>query len=104
MNNNENVLGTTDFEEFLDKEIVIMLWDGRQIYGILRSFDQYNSITIQNTREIYIHEKLYSEKDIGLVIVRGENIILLGTYKGFLNNFNKMDYLKFCEMTSAIKS
>jgi len=55
------------------------LRDGRNIYGITRSFDQYGSIILENAYErIYIDEH-YGDVDIpGWFIVRGENVVIVG--------------------------
>jgi len=46
--------------------------------GILRSFDQYANIVLEETIErIYVGE-LYGDIPLGVFIIRGENLVLLG--------------------------
>lgn len=76
--NDACLTGSKDFEEFLDKRVVILLWDGKYIYGLLRSFDQFNSLTIEDTVERQFVDDLYYEVAHGVYIVRGENVVLVG--------------------------
>lgn len=62
------------YSEFMDKKVVITMYDGQLCVGIFRSFDQYNNITLENS---YIGD----EKMDKLYVVRGENIISIGFYK-----------------------
>ena len=43
--------GAASLLEQLDKRISIILRDGRNLVGILRSFDQYMNLTIENSCE-----------------------------------------------------
>lgn len=72
------LIGSKDFEEFLDKKIVILLWDGKYLFGVLRSYDQFNSLTIENTIERQFHGNIYCETNHGVFIVRGENVVVIG--------------------------
>lgn len=66
------------YEDYLDKNVVIMIRNGRYIYGVLKSYDQYHSITLNfATERIFLNNK-YSEKRHGLIILRGESILLVG--------------------------
>jgi U6 snRNA-associated Sm-like protein LSm1 len=64
--------------EHLDKRIFIVLRDGRKFSGILRSFDQFANIVLEQTVErIFIGNK-YGEKSLGIFLIRGENVVILG--------------------------
>ncbi|KAF7683624.1 Sm-like protein LSM1A [Astathelohania contejeani] len=73
-----DLIGTKDLERYLDKDIIILLWDGRYIFGKMRSFDQYNNVTLENCYERIFFNNKYSEIEIGLYIIRGDNIIIIG--------------------------
>lgn len=57
-----------------------MLWlrDGRKLYGILRSYDQYGNLILNDCYERYYLDLEYAEEHRGLYLVRGENVVLLG--------------------------
>ncbi|ELQ75126.1 Small Nuclear ribonucleoprotein splicing factor [Trachipleistophora hominis] len=84
--------GTKDYEIFLDNHVVIYLHDGRYMYGILRSFDQFNNITLEQTVcRIFIDDE-YAERRLGLHVIRGENIILIGVSQIKLRDLVKREY------------
>lgn len=53
---------------------------GRKFFGILRSFDQFANLVLQDTYEKYfaVAEKVYGEEYRGTYIIRGENVELMG--------------------------
>jgi U6 snRNA-associated Sm-like protein LSm1 len=90
--------GTVSLVEEVDHRILVVLQDGRKLLGLLRSFDQYgmlspksispanvlmfsgtaaNLVLEQTIERIYVGEQ-YAEKNLGLFLVRGDNIVLLG--------------------------
>jgi len=70
--------GTASLVEEVDKKLMVVLRDGRRLVGILRTFDQFANIVLEDTKErIYMEDK-YGEKNIGLYLIRGENVVLLG--------------------------
>jgi len=64
--------------EELDKKLLVQLRDGRKIVGYLRSFDQFANLVLETAVERIVVGYLYSEKPLGLYVVRGENVVLLG--------------------------
>lgn len=70
--------GTRMLEEYLDKEIFICLRENRYAYGILRSFDHYYNVLLENAREIFVVDNEYSEIESEVFILRGENILMFG--------------------------
>ncbi|AFM98352.1 LSM domain-containing protein [Encephalitozoon hellem ATCC 50504] len=67
-----------DYEKYLEQEVVVMLRDGRYLYGIMKSFDQFNSITLDGVIERIFHDGKYAERKHELFIIRGENITMIG--------------------------
>ncbi|KAM7212006.1 U6 snRNA-associated Sm-like protein LSm1 [Rhypophila decipiens] len=74
--------------DLTDKKLMIALRDGRKLLGILRSWDQFANLVIQQTKErIFVPpltagpdqtRGLYADIDRGIFLVRGENVLLLG--------------------------
>lgn len=57
---------------------MVSLRDGRRFYGILRSFDQFANLVLQDTVERLFIDDAYGEEPRGVYIVRGENVALIG--------------------------
>ncbi|DAZ97209.1 TPA: hypothetical protein N0F65_003840 [Lagenidium giganteum] len=70
--------GTVSLTEQLDKQILVVLRDGRHLVGWMRSFDQFSNIILEDTFERYVADGLFCDIELGLYIVRGDNIVLLG--------------------------
>lgn len=69
----------------VDRKIFVSLRDGRNVFGILRTFDQFANLVLQDTIErIYLPKKdaqsreRFAEVPIGVFMVRGENVVMLG--------------------------
>jgi small nuclear ribonucleoprotein (snRNP)-like protein len=56
----------------------VCLRDGKTLIGELQSFDQFGNLVLSHTVERIIVNKLYADKSVGTVILRVENIVLLG--------------------------
>ncbi|OBA22830.1 Sm-like ribonucleo protein [Metschnikowia bicuspidata var. bicuspidata NRRL YB-4993] len=69
----------------VDRKIFVLLRDGRSVFGILRTFDQFANLVLQDTLErIYLPPKQapgperFAEAPRGVFMVRGENVVMLG--------------------------
>lgn len=67
----------------VDRKIFVLLRDGRNLFGILRTFDQFANLVLQDTVErIYLKEDgktaKFSEAYRGVFMVRGENVVMMG--------------------------
>ncbi|ODQ82756.1 hypothetical protein BABINDRAFT_164496 [Babjeviella inositovora NRRL Y-12698] len=63
----------------VDRKVFVLLRDGRNLFGILRTFDQYANLVLQDTIErIYLPNNRYAEADRGVFLIRGENVVMLG--------------------------
>ena len=56
----------------------MQLRDGRKIIGIMRSFDQFANVVLEDAVERIIVDKRFADVPLGLYVIRGENVVLLG--------------------------
>ncbi|KAL1923071.1 uncharacterized protein VTP21DRAFT_9447 [Calcarisporiella thermophila] len=69
---------STGLVDCVDKKLMVVLRDGRKLIGILRSFDQFANLVLQDTIErIYVGDA-YGDIPRGIFLIRGENVVLLG--------------------------
>ena len=68
------------FPPQLDRPVVVTLRDGRTLYGVLRSFDQYSNLVLEEVweRRCAPSRQVYHDRRLGLELLRGENLVLLG--------------------------
>ncbi|PVF94555.1 Sm-like ribonucleo protein [Serendipita vermifera] len=62
----------------VDKKVLIVLRDGRKLIGVLRSYDQFANLVLEGTIERKHFARYYSDIPVGLMIIRGENVVLMG--------------------------
>ncbi|MGC8585495.1 MAG: LSM domain-containing protein [Thermoplasmata archaeon] len=62
-------------EDMLNKRISILMKDNRVLEGVLVGYDEYMNIIIKETEE----KMNDSIKKLGLVVVRGSNILRIAT-------------------------
>lgn len=74
--------------DLTDKKLVLVLRDGRKLIGVLRSWDQFANLVLQDTIERIFIEDLYADIPRGIFLVRGENVLLLGEI-----DLDKDDYI-----------
>ena len=58
--------------------MLVQLRDQRKIIGIMRSFDQFANIVLEEAVERVIVGKRFADVPLGLYVIRGENVVLLG--------------------------
>ena len=63
-----------DFGNYLNKEVNIFLNGGREIKGILKSYDNIANLVLDNVTEKLSNGKY---RELGLVFVRGSNFLSL---------------------------
>jgi len=56
----------------------VVLRDGRKLHGVLRSYDQFANLVLEDTVERIYHGNAFAEHWHGLFLIRGENVVLLG--------------------------
>jgi len=63
-----------DLKKYMDKNMIIKLNGNRKISGILRGYDQFMNLVIDNT----IEEVSGSERnEIGMVVIRGNSVVMI---------------------------
>ncbi|AGT34998.1 MULTISPECIES: LSm family protein [Thermofilum] len=59
--------------ESLGKNVLVRLKGGREIRGLLKSYDYHLNLVLENAEEI----KNAKTRQLGTIIVRGDNVILV---------------------------
>ncbi|KAI5147942.1 small nuclear ribonucleoprotein G [Enteropsectra breve] len=68
-----------EFEKYLNKNVVVAIWGDAWVSGILKSYDQYNTISLNYATEFRKDGgNRVLKKSLGLIVLRGENIICIG--------------------------
>lgn len=62
----------------MDRKMLVILRDGRKLHGVLRSYDQFANLVLEDTVERIYHGNAFAENWHGLFLIRGENVVLLG--------------------------
>ncbi|KAI4181571.1 MAG: hypothetical protein LQ346_006739 [Caloplaca aetnensis] len=70
------------------EKLVLVLRDGKKLIGVLRSWDQFANLVLQDTIERVFVEDVYADISRGIFLVRGENVLLLGEI-----DLDKDDYI-----------
>lgn len=82
----------------VDRKVFLVLYDGRCIVGVLRSFDHFGNLIIHDAQErfYYPENKEYAVSDKeNVMLIRGENLVLMGELDidkedDLLNNWTKI--------------
>lgn len=62
----------------VDRKMLVILRDGKKLHGVLRSYDQFANLVLEDTYERIYYGEEFAERWIGVFVVRGENVVLLG--------------------------
>ncbi|KAK2461886.1 hypothetical protein APHAL10511_006349 [Amanita phalloides] len=62
----------------VDRKMLVILRDGRKLHGVLRSYDQFANLVLEDTYERIYYGNTFAESWRGLFLIRGENVVLLG--------------------------
>lgn len=62
----------------VDRKMLVILRDGRKLHGVLRSYDQFANLVLEDTVERIYAGDTFAERWCGLFLIRGENVVLLG--------------------------
>eukprot|EP00049_Salpingoeca_infusionum_P004991 m.86855 g.86855 ORF g.86855 m.86855 type:complete len:126 (+) comp12817_c0_seq3:167-544(+) len=72
------LFGVANLLDELDKRVICTLRDGITFVGVLRTVDEFGNIVLHNAVERITIDRQYGEQDRGIVLVRGDNISMLG--------------------------
>lgn len=64
--------------DFADVRVSLTLRDGTILIGVLRSYDEFGSLVLQDAVERIFHNGKFAERELGVWIIRGETVALLG--------------------------
>ncbi|XP_071448016.1 U6 snRNA-associated Sm-like protein LSm1 [Hetaerina americana] len=70
----------------VDKKLMVLLRDGRVLIGILRTVDQFANLVLHRTNERIHVGKEYGDINRGVIVVRGENVVLYGVVDKEMEN------------------
>mmetsp|Transcript_7091 Transcript_7091/g.19453 ORF Transcript_7091/g.19453 Transcript_7091/m.19453 type:complete len:80 (+) Transcript_7091:70-309(+) len=62
-----------DLRKFMEKRLDLKLNANRHVVGVLRGYDQFMNIVLDNTVEIVSPTE---KNDIGMVVIRGNSIMM----------------------------
>lgn len=63
-----------DLRRYMDKKLAIKLNANRKVSGILRGFDQFMNLVLEDT----VEEVSSTERnELGMVVIRGNSVILI---------------------------
>jgi small nuclear ribonucleoprotein G len=63
-----------DLRRYMDKKLAIRLNANRRVSGILRGFDQFMNLVLEDT----VEEVSSTERnELGMVVIRGNSVILI---------------------------
>lgn len=79
-----------DFEPYLNKQITIYFNGGRQIMGIVKSYDILSNLVLDNVKEIV--NKDYT-RELGLIFVKGTNVRIIFNNLLYLDIFSNSWYI-----------
>ncbi|MCD6383710.1 MAG: RNA-binding protein [Thermoplasmata archaeon] len=65
------VLPMSILQKTLDKRITIVLKDSRILEGVLKGYDEYMNMVLEDAKEVKTEE----ERILGTVILRGNNVV-----------------------------
>lgn len=101
----EDIYLSTSLASYLDKKILVLLRDGRKLLGTLRSFDQFANAVLEGSCERVIVGDLYCDIQLGLYVIRGENVVLIGEMDMDIEELPPhMTRVSSVEITSAQKA
>lgn len=60
--------------ESLGNIVLVKLKGGREIRGILKSYDQHLNLVLENAEEVKSNGKI---RKLGTIIIRGDNVVLI---------------------------
>ena len=72
-----------DLKNLMDKQLILSLNGKRKVSGVLRGYDAFMNIVLDDSFEHTLVEEEKDKKSLGLVVVRGNSIICLEAMERF---------------------
>ena len=80
----------TNLVEFVDKTVVVQINDGRTVFGLLRSFDNFANLVLEHAVERHIVDHFYADLYLGCMLIRGENVVMIADQMDAVPNLTKV--------------
>ncbi|CAF1617488.1 unnamed protein product [Rotaria magnacalcarata] len=78
VNNDYYLSGMAALIGDIDKQLMVMLRDGRTLIAFLRSLDQFGNLVLHQAFERICIGRQYADIPRGLFVIRGENVLFIG--------------------------
>ncbi|CAF0992108.1 unnamed protein product [Adineta ricciae] len=78
VNNDFYLSGIATLVDDIDKQLMVILRDGRTLIAFLRSLDQFGNLVLHQAFERICVGQQYADIPRGLFVIRGENVLLIG--------------------------
>lgn len=85
----------------IDKKIMVELKGGKILIGYLRSIDQFANLILHHTVERIHVDNRYGEINLGVFLVRGDNVVLLGEFDDEKDKASKLVKVSQSEILDA---
>jgi len=63
-----------ELRKYMDKKLSIKLNANRHVIGIMRGFDQFMNLVLENTVEVVSPSE---RNEIGMVVIRGNSVVMM---------------------------
>ena len=70
------VIAGADLRKFMEKRLALSLNGNRQVVGVLRGYDSFMNVVLDNAKEIVGAGGAAEQSDIGMVVIRGNAITM----------------------------
>ncbi|KAJ1724380.1 hypothetical protein LPJ53_001336 [Coemansia erecta] len=84
----------SQLQTYVDHKVSVIMNDGRLVVGMLRGLDQTTNIIMQGCQErIFSEDEGVEVVDLGLYMIRGDNIAVIGLVDEEADNALDLDSL-----------
>ncbi|KAJ1858719.1 U4/U6-U5 snRNP complex subunit lsm8 [Coemansia sp. RSA 1822] len=85
----------SQLQPYVNQKVSVIMNDGRIVVGTLRGLDQTTNIIMQNSQErIFSEDEGVEVVDLGLYLIRGDNIAVIGLVDEELDGALDLENLK----------